>query len=521
MINLYFIGYIRKFNLHIIILGIMLQTAWGSATVIDPSLSSEISGRVLTEFGQSISDVFVYLYASQCGTEWIGVSRTDKLGNYKFVGLKNATYYLFVQGSTKLYQDYWWSSFGGTPYCDKCGFLTITDDLILRQKNFLLPFQQVITGQIMDSSNNPVIGLYVTLYQNENSTTSADEKAMDWVDETMTQSDGSFSFTQLSERAYHIHVWQNHTQATTHYVDQHIYNVLPDPQTPLTITMEKGYHVFGFVFNQLEEPIRGIIEACFNMDSTPCYRTEINQNGQYDLYLPDSSGQLYSVRVIKAYQPGRRFFVYGGSRILNTTEAKNSEDYGYTKLGESTDNAFLSLIGSYDYYLISVEKNYETLIDYIGGGDVYWTIQKVYNSVLNQNAFHDQDGQYIHLAGKNDEPAFIIIQPDQRVSRINIIYSTINPLLETIMYVPKSANDLFEVSTEYQNIKVPDIILHVQVQPGDINADGSINIADSILAIQILASNSTYPVQTHGDINSDHKIGLEDSIYILKILAEY
>ena len=58
------------------------------------------------------------------------------------------------------------------------------------------------------------------------------------------------------------------------------------------------------------------------------------------------------------------------------------------------------------------------------------------------------------------------------------------------------------------------------VLPGDANGNEKVDLADAILALQIVAGiNSTQTINPDADINSDEKIGMEEVVYILQKLA--
>jgi hypothetical protein len=57
--------------------------------------------------------------------------------------------------------------------------------------------------------------------------------------------------------------------------------------------------------------------------------------------------------------------------------------------------------------------------------------------------------------------------------------------------------------------------------PGDCNGDGDVNLADAILALQILAGIEPISTcNTEADVNADAKIGLEEVIYILQTVSD-
>jgi lysophospholipase L1-like esterase len=54
------------------------------------------------------------------------------------------------------------------------------------------------------------------------------------------------------------------------------------------------------------------------------------------------------------------------------------------------------------------------------------------------------------------------------------------------------------------------------IKPGDVNSDGSVNLADAIITLQVLTGSST-TVTKDADVNGDNKIGIEEALHILQI----
>ena len=60
----------------------------------------------------------------------------------------------------------------------------------------------------------------------------------------------------------------------------------------------------------------------------------------------------------------------------------------------------------------------------------------------------------------------------------------------------------------------------VIIVKGDINADGSVDLTDTILALQVMAGiEPSATVNKEADVNGDGKIGMEEAIYILQYIA--
>lgn len=56
------------------------------------------------------------------------------------------------------------------------------------------------------------------------------------------------------------------------------------------------------------------------------------------------------------------------------------------------------------------------------------------------------------------------------------------------------------------------------VKPGDIDGSGSIDLADAVAALRVLAGVGM-PVHLKADVNGDHRIGLEEAVFILQTVA--
>lgn len=52
------------------------------------------------------------------------------------------------------------------------------------------------------------------------------------------------------------------------------------------------------------------------------------------------------------------------------------------------------------------------------------------------------------------------------------------------------------------------------VQPGDVNGDGAINLADAIAALKTAAGLPDAVIR-QADVNNDQKIGLEEAVFVL------
>ena len=62
----------------------------------------------------------------------------------------------------------------------------------------------------------------------------------------------------------------------------------------------------------------------------------------------------------------------------------------------------------------------------------------------------------------------------------------------------------------------------VDVDPGDVNGDGVLNLADAIKALQVVSGLCSDPcyVHTAADVDGDGRIGLAELLYVLRELSE-
>ena len=132
---------------------------------------------------------------------------------------------------------------------------------------------------------------------------------------------------------------------------------------------------------------------------------------------------------------------------------------------------------------------------------LFWASGK--NKLYHTNFKLDKDGEEIALfdesKNKIDAISFNLQSPD-------------------ISYGRKDSDPSIWM---FFNIPTPNQKNQNTYLPGDINRTGKIDLADALLALQIV--NGFYNAQMvfeNMDINLDNKIGLEEAIYILKILAE-
>ena len=81
-------------------------------------------------------------------------------------------------------------------------------------------------------------------------------------------------------------------------------------------------------------------------------------------------------------------------------------------------------------------------------------------------------------------------------------------------------NDGFTNQEEYEAGTDPGDPDSKPTLKGDLNGDGNVNLADAILALQVLAGLNADEIHLSADVNEDGKIGLAEVIYILQKVAD-
>ena len=77
------------------------------------------------------------------------------------------------------------------------------------------------------------------------------------------------------------------------------------------------------------------------------------------------------------------------------------------------------------------------------------------------------------------------------------------------------------VEDQYGNSSFAEGSFTQVVAPGDVNNSGSVDLADAILVLQLLAGTNPIGINLGADINGDGKIGLAEAIYILQHVAGF
>jgi hypothetical protein len=107
------------------------------------------------------------------------------------------------------------------------------------------------------------------------------------------------------------------------------------------------------------------------------------------------------------------------------------------------------------------------------------------------------------------------------LSRENGAFSIQQPGGTYTLIVRADGYELYEISItigENEVITENIILTPIKIYKGDVNGDGSIDLADVIAALRTV-SGINQPVRTEADVNEDGKIGAEEAVYVLQKAA--
>jgi hypothetical protein len=111
-----------------------------------------------------------------------------------------------------------------------------------------------ISGTVTSHAGNSALGgLSVTLYQGVD-TNIADQHAWDRVDETLTDGNGNYQFTNLAQRRYRVNIPSQEVSGTR-YAETDIYNVqvLDETNTSdINFAVRQAGFLYGYVVTALD-----------------------------------------------------------------------------------------------------------------------------------------------------------------------------------------------------------------------------------------------------------------------------
>ncbi len=166
-----------------------------------------------------------------------------------------------------------------------------------------------------------------------------------------------------------------------------------------------------------------------------------------------------------------------------------------------------------------------------GNGDGSFQIPQYFDAVSPANTTIDMAVVDVDL---NETPDVVIT--DQATDRIAVLAGTGEGTLQSPEFYPVgnepvtladgklNSDDYPDVAVACRNAgDTPSLSVLLQKIPdhrGDVNRDGTVDLSDAVLTLQMLAGLDTSPaVHRSADVDNDLKIALEELVYILQIVS--
>ena len=316
-------------------------------------LGGEVSGRVTdkdTGLGLSNIEVHASIFLPDSeDDQYMCNNRTDVNGNYTLSGLPEGTYRIESRDDSGVYA----SIFYDNVFYDHFTPVSISASSTTPGINFSLPKAGSISGRVTDASSSPISNLEVNVI---------DFSGGDWVEDTSTEADGTYTVTGLAPGNYFVLAGDEEERAS--YAPEYYDNVnefsrsLASPVTVASSTdtpdidfvLDTGGSISGSVTDSIGSPIDGGICIALNYASTGEWIgcADIS-NGTYS-YPGLVSG---SYRVVTApYDStfGAQYYdaslTYDGASLVNVTVPNDTPNINFTLTEGGTIEGTISYSGS-------------------------------------------------------------------------------------------------------------------------------------------------------------------------------
>ena len=159
----------------------------------------QIKGKVNIEKDKPVSNVCISVYNDKERSSSFGTSKTDKYGNYIISKLQTGDYYVFVDCSCEILNNYislWWDNRNGSNDINKAVPVRIIAGQTISNINFTLNQGGIIFGKVLTQDGSPVPDICVAatgLCKNQ------------WYSGNQTDMDGNYFIYGLASGNYYIH----------------------------------------------------------------------------------------------------------------------------------------------------------------------------------------------------------------------------------------------------------------------------------------------------------------------------
>jgi YD repeat-containing protein len=108
--------------------------------------------------------------------------------------------------------------------------------------------------------------------------------------------------------------------------------------------------------------------------------------------------------------------------------------------------------------------------------------------------------------------------PSADAATTNHIYDSLNRLVQSVIRDGSKTTTIIYEYDAAGNMTRSETSLGFVLE-GDVNGDGTVNLEDAVLALQLLSGTGPNDVNHKSDVNGDSKIGMAEVFYVLQNMA--
>ncbi|MCP3869786.1 MAG: carboxypeptidase regulatory-like domain-containing protein [Gammaproteobacteria bacterium] len=246
--------------------------------------SAEIFGAVSDDSAQPLAGVFVSAYLlGGSGWQVAGSDSTDSAGNYRLEGLSEGTYRLLLRDTTGAYASEWNLD---ALQLDGAQDIVLSAGQPTAEIDAQLDSAESISGQIDDTSNNPITGVRVIAYKDNGEGAWPEQAAV------FSDSAGSFNVRGLPVGTYRLGFLDPGGQFLFEYYQdvpgldqaQNIQVLAGVPVTNLSVELNRGSSISGSVTDTSAVVLPSIMVIAYSEATgtwLPTFNTLSDGSGQY------------------------------------------------------------------------------------------------------------------------------------------------------------------------------------------------------------------------------------------------
>ena len=221
-----------------------------------------ISGTVMSSSSQPVSGIFIDVELFDTGV-WVNSAKTDINGNYLVPGISTGKYRVSTNAEgTSFINEY----FDNVTDFDLATPVPVTVGINTPDINFVLDAGGSIAGSVVDSTNQPIPGIFIDVFMFDAGT---------WVNSGQTDSTGNYSISGIPIGKYRVGTNAEGTSFTNEFFDNAKDHDLASPVSVTTgnttfninFTLDAGGSISGSVLNANGQPVPAVFVDVIMFDS--------------------------------------------------------------------------------------------------------------------------------------------------------------------------------------------------------------------------------------------------------------